>query len=57
MQKRQSWLGFCTTETDKPSISVNGIAGKLQSNEVMMNGQQQLTYSIPRNVLRGVHRV
>ena len=36
-----------------PGVSVNGVAGKKQSNEAMQNGNRLLTYSIPLNALPG----
>ena len=34
-------------------VSVNGVAGKMQSNEAMPNGNRLLTYSVPLNALPG----
>ena len=34
-------------------VSVNGVAGRIHSNEAMTNGNRRLTYSVPLNALPG----
>jgi len=36
-----------------PAVSVNDVAGKIQSNEAMPNGNRLLTYSVPLSALPG----
>ena len=38
---------------DAPAVSVNGVAGKIGSNEAMPSGNRLLTYSVPVSALPG----
>ena len=41
---------------DAPAVSVNGVAGKMQSNEAMPNGNRLLTYAVPPSALPGQNK-
>ena len=43
-------------EDTPPTVSINGVAGKLQRNEASKSGSHLLTYSFPANALPGKNR-
>lgn len=42
-----------TAEDMPPTVSINGVAGKLHSNEMQKNGNRLLTYSFPPTAISG----
>ena len=40
-------------DDDAPAVSVNGVAGEIQTSEAMPNGNRLLTYSVPLSALPG----
>jgi hypothetical protein len=54
----EATVGFAALRADDapPGVSINGTAGKLQSNKPETNGERLLTYAFPLTALPGLNR-